>query len=175
MPNIKDNFLTHFTSTNIAGVVFIFIAVIGLGLALVTTGTIAITHAIQRHNHNEYAKKIIYQPASVKSAVSNEKANPGVISFFLNGIFAGAITEDGTYHAAETAPAQGTLTILLLNPTGAAQPTNVRFPAQQITITDENGTVTACLPAMDGNRILWVDQSGTTYLESSLTLGARSC
>jgi hypothetical protein len=175
MATIKDNFLTHFTSTNIVGVVFIFVAVIGLGLALVTSGTIAITHAIQRHNHNEYAKKIIYQPATIQSAVSNEKANPGAIGFFLNGTFAGAITEDGTYTAAETAPAQGTLTILLINPTDSAQPTTVRFPAQQITITDENGTITACLPAMDGDRVLWVDRSGNTYLESSLTLGARSC
>ena len=175
MPEIKENFLAHLTSTITPGLIFMFVAVVSLGLALVTSGTVAITHAIQRHNHTEYAKKIVYRPATVKSASSNEKANPGVIGFFLDGKYAGALMEDQSFTVAESLPAQGSLSILLMNPDNTGQPTSFRFPAQKITITDDTGTVTACLPAMDGNRLLWVDKSGNTYLEPTLTLRARSC
>ncbi len=175
MPNIKENFLSHIPKTNRYGLIFMFVAVIGLGLALLTSGTVAVTHMIQQHNHDVYARKIIYQPAAVKSAVSNEKANPGNIAFFLGGKYAGAILEDGSYVTAQTAPAQGTLTILVMNPTTTNEPTSVLFPAQKITITDDSGTVTACVPSADGNRLLWVDKSGNTYLEPKLTLRARSC
>ncbi len=175
MPSVKENFLPRLIKTNTAGLVFMFAAVISLGIALFATGTIALTDMIQRRNHKEYAKTIIYQPSVVKSASSNEQANPAVIGLFLDNKYAGAIIEDGSFAAAETPPAQGPLSILLMNPNDTGQPTSVRFPAQKITITDDTGTVTACLPAMDGNRLLWVDKSGNTYLDPALTLRARSC
>lgn len=176
MPNIKENFVSYFKTSNTVGLVFLFIAVIGMGIALVGSGAVALTHAIQKHNHTVHAKQSIYRPDGITTASSNEKANPGIIGLYLNGAYAGAILEDGTFTPADPKPAGGILTIFPINPATSQLPISARFPAQKITITDTSGTtVTACMPETDGNSRLWVDKSGTTFLEQSLTLKARSC
>ena len=175
MENEKSNLLAHLTSYSRSGLIFLYITVIGLAVALVCAGTLVITVSIQRHNHLERAKKIIYKPTAIVSASSNEKANPGVIAFYLNNRIAGGLLEDGSYSATSQAPEGGPLAIYFLNPSAASQPISVRFPSQKITIKDTTGELTICTPAINAKHTLWVDKNGTTYLDSILLHLARSC
>lgn len=168
------NLLIGTFSTSKVGLAYMFVAVAGLGFALIAAGSLAFISSSELKAKLESAKNA-FRASQVQAIVSNEKANPGTLAVYLNDTFAGALTDDGVYSPAEKVPPEGPLAILPVNPTDTALPTNAEFPAQSLTITADTGTLTVCLPKITGGRTLWVGRNGNTYLDLYLTQLARAC
>ncbi len=172
--NVKTNLITSQFITTKVGLTFLFITVISLGFALLASGALAIISRSERRALIE-ASQSAWRANSISAVVSNEKANPGIIAFYLNDAFAGAIPEDGEYSPAADAPPEGPLAIRFVNPVNTALPTTAEFPAQTLTLTADTGTLRICTPRMTGDKTLWVSKSGSTFYNSFLTERARSC
>ncbi|MBI4426704.1 MAG: hypothetical protein HY567_03940 [Candidatus Kerfeldbacteria bacterium] len=169
----KNNFLQQYVTHSNIGVIFIFVAILGLGLTLLATGALALVEY-----NRDRATSTRRQPLTVtalSSAVSNEKANPGPIAFYLNRRFAGGLLEDGTFSPPNETPPAGPLAILMLNPAETTLPTTVQFASQSIIIDTPSGATTVCLPQTTGGKAVWVAKDGSTYLDAALKLRLRSC
>ncbi len=178
MPNEKTNLLIHDVTTTKVGLAFLFVTVVSFGLALVATGTsIMIDRSATKARQLEAIKQA-FRATVITNADSNEKANPGVVAFYLNGKFAGAITENSSYAAAEEPPPEGPLAISFLNSSSTALPTTVQFPPQTIKLTADTGALTVCTPAMtggSGEQTVWVTRTGSTFYDEAFTRLARNC
>lgn len=172
--NVKTNLITSQFITTKVGLTFLFITVISLGLAIIAAGALAIIGRNERRALIE-ASQSAFRANAISAVVSNEKANPGVIAFYLNDVFAGAIPENGEYSPAADAPPEGPLAVHFVNPVKTALPTTVEFPAQTLTMTADTGTLRVCTPRMTGDKTLWVSKSGATFYNSFLTERARGC
>ncbi len=168
-------FLLPFRSNTRAGLVFMFIAVLALAVALLVSGGLAIAAGIQSRARTEYAKKNLFRAANIVSVSSDEKANPAKIGFYLNGKLAGALLDDGSYLAVPNPPAGGPVALAFANPTETPEPTTVRFPTQDVTVTTNAGSIVICVPAVNAGRVIWSDLKGNTYYDSTLQLRARAC
>lgn len=173
--DIKTNLITGELTTTRIGLIFMFIAVVALGISIVAAGAVALSNIQQRRAQLAAAQRNVFQTTAISQAVSNEKANPGAIAFYLNRQFAGAINEEGTYSPAAEPPAGGPLAVLFLNPANTPLPTTVEFPAQTLTMTTDATTLTVCIPRITGGFNVWVTKTGSTYYDETLTKLARSC
>lgn len=172
--NLKTNFLIGQVSVSRTGLIFLFTSILGLALAIIGIGAITIIDRSQDRAKIESAKKA-FRAGNVTEIVSNEKANPGTIAVYFDGLFAGALTDDGVFSPAESLPAAGTVTLLLLNPTDTPLPTTARFNAQTLTLKADTGEIPVCLPPVNGDTQIWIDKAGNTYYDQYLTDTARAC
>ena len=172
----KTNLLKSEVTTNRVGLIFLFVTVCSLGVALVTSGVIALMGSSEQRARAA-APVRVYKIEKVINVTSNEKANPGEIGIYLGDNIAGAVLENSVYSPVEKAPAPGMLGILFVNPsqTNALGPTTVQFPAQTLVITSERGKLTVCTPSIPGGTALWVSQNGNTYSDKRLSTLARAC
>lgn len=169
----SNNLLRHYVVPSNVGVLFIFVAIVGLGLTLIATGVLALVE--YRQDRSTAAGRSPLTAATIVGAASNEKANPGPIAFYLDRRFAGGLLEDGTFSPPDEAPSAGSLALLFLNPTDTTLPTNAQFAAQTITLDTEAGATTVCTPNLTGGKVIWAAQDGSTYLDTALKLRLRSC
>lgn len=174
MANEKTNLLVHYPSVNRIALVFIFVASILLGVALVTVGGVTIARMRQQSAQQKFARENAARFTELTSASTNESANPGPVLFFFDTTIAAALSEDGTFQAAPKPDNNGVLFIVFGKPQPAT-PGQVRFPAQKITLETSDGMLTVCTPAMNSGRGVWADQKGNTYLDKTLSVRARSC
>ncbi|MBI4090124.1 MAG: hypothetical protein HY421_01860 [Candidatus Kerfeldbacteria bacterium] len=169
----SNNLLRHYVVPSNVGVLFIFIAIVGLGLTLIATGVLALVE--YRQERSAAAGRSPLTASTIVAATSNEKANPGPIAFYLDRRLAGGLLPDGTFSPPEEPPSAGPLAILFLNPTDTTLPTTVQFPAQTISVDTESGATSVCTPAISGDKVIWAAQDGSTYLDAALKLRLRSC
>ncbi|MBI4093216.1 MAG: hypothetical protein HY420_04805 [Candidatus Kerfeldbacteria bacterium] len=173
--NIKTNLLTGELTTTRIGLIFLFTAVVALGVAIIASGAVALSNFQQRRAQLEAAQRNVFRISALHQAVSNEKANPGVIAFYIDRKFAGAINEEGAYSPAADPPTGGPLAILFLNPANTALPTTVEFSPQTFTLTTNAERLVVCVPRITGGNEIWVAKTGSTYFDETLTKLARSC
>lgn len=172
--DVKTNLITGQFTTTKFGLTFLYVTVVSLGLSIVAAGAIAIIGLNERQAIRESAATA-FRAASISAATSNENANPGIIAFYLNDTFAGAITENGEYSPAADAPPEGPLAVHFANPTTATLPTTVEFMPQTIALTTNAGTIKVCVPRITGDKTIWVNKDGDTFSNAVLTERARSC
>lgn len=170
----KTNLLVSEVTISRVSLLFLFVTVCSLGLALIATGVIAVLGKTSERVRLAPPKEA-FQASKLVTAESNEKANPGSIGLYLGEKFAGAILENGSFSLSLEPPPAGTLALLFLNPTTTPLPTTVEFPAQKISVFTNTGKTVVCIPPVAGDTTLWVNTSGNTYLDQQLTKLARSC
>lgn len=170
-----NRFLLPFRSNTRVGLGFMFVAVLALAAALLVAGGLAIASGLQSRSRSEYAKKNLLKVDKITAVSSDEKANPGRVGFYLNGKLAGALLEDGSFSAVASLPVGGPIALSFANPTESLEPTNVRFPKQNITVATDGSSTVICVPPINAGRVIWSDLKGNTYYDSTLQLRARVC
>lgn len=174
MPNEKTNLLVHYTTVNRVALLFIFVASILLGTALITVGGVSIARFREHGAQLKFAKENAARITELTSVRTNETANPGPVLFYFDTTIAGVLAEDGTYQAAPKPDNNGVLFVVFAKPQPPV-PGQVRFPAQTLTLQTPQGELVVCTPSMNSGRGVWADQKGNTYLDKTLSIRARSC